>query len=192
MDQSPPPLQHRQKRWTLWAGLWLARVVRLLSAFSHVPMPDAWRVWFDRALALLTKAVVGLVLIRAAHFKAPGERMRNPRQVARAYARHDVRVRDRTCMRAAIGGRLRRAVKARGFQAADFQARAGKLLHVLNSLDAFAARIARRARNGLTRILELHTGVESPLLICRAEALCAKAGPSRALSGAALRAADTS
>jgi len=97
MDQSPPPLQHRQKRWTLWAGLWLARVVRLLSAFSHVPMPDAWRVWFDRALALLTKAVVGLVLIRAAHFKAPGVRMRNPRQVALAYARHDVRVLARAC-----------------------------------------------------------------------------------------------
>jgi len=163
MDRSPPSLEHRHKRRALWAALWLARLIRILSGFSQVPMPDVCRQAFGKALDLLARLVVFLVLIRAAQLKAPGAKVRNGRRVALAMRRHDVRVMERGGMRAAIGGALRRAVKARGTSARDFQARAEKLLGVLMALESWAARLAHRARNGLTRLLELHTGIELQL-----------------------------
>ena len=190
MDQSRPFSEHRQKRRELWASLWLARIVRLLSGFANLPMPDAWRSWFDCVLRLLTKAVVCLVLIRAAQLKPAGRRYRNPRQIARAMKRHDIRVIDRGGMRDAAGGYLRRAVRVGGFQAKDFQARADKLLRVLKMLDVWAARTVRRTRDGLTRLAELHTGVALPLpaAIC-ADARGAKAGQVSALFRGELRVA---
>jgi hypothetical protein len=192
MDQSPPSLEHRHKRRALLAQLWLARVVRLLSGFANIPMPDAWRGGFDHVLRLLTRLVVFLVLIRADQLKAAPLRVRNPRQIAVAMKRHDVRARKRCDMRAVTGGRLRRAVKISGFEVRDFQVRAEKLLCVLNALDAWAARIAYRARNGMTRIMNLHNGVALSLPACGLDALSVTAGLAHDALGSALRVADTS
>lgn len=190
MDQTRPYSEHRQKRRELWASLWLARVVRLLTVFANLPMPDAWCRWFDQVLGLLTKAVVYLVLIRAAQLKAPPALGRNPRQVALTMKRHDVRVTEQTSWRPVIGGRLRRAVKAGGFQAKDFQARAEKLLCVLKSLDVWAARIAHRARNGMTRLESAHTCATETLPLHLPSLTLWRDEPSnQAMPGAALRTA---
>lgn len=153
--------------------------------FATAPMPDACRTWFDCMLRLLTKVELCLVLIRAAQLTASRTDVRNPRQVALAEARHDVRVIDQGGMRAVIGGRLRRAVTVNRHQTKDFQARADKLIRVLKSLDVWAARIAHRSRAGMTRLLALHTGVALPL--CNAEARSAQAGQLSTLQRKELR-----
>jgi hypothetical protein len=177
MDQSRPSLEHRQKRRTLWAKLWLARIVTLLAACAHLPLPGAARDLLNHVLTMLTKLVTYLVLIRAGQLQPAGVKMRNPRQEILARTRHDVRIKGRGARhRAVIGGRLRRALKVSGAARKSFQARAEKILSVLNALETFAARTARRLRKGSTRRLALHTGVALSLLIQNLASLCAQAG----------------
>jgi signal transduction histidine kinase len=190
MDQSRPSPEHRHKRRALWAKLWLERIMRLLSMLAGLPLPNGWRAAMDRVLMLMTKVIVALVLIRAAQLRPPRGNIRNPKQVARAEARHDVRSNDSLgSMRSTIGSDLRRAVRVNGAARKDLQARAEKLLNVLNALETFAASIAHRARNGMTRLLGLHNGVALALPTHPATASSANAAPLALSCGGAFDAA---
>lgn len=171
MDQSRPSPEHRLKRKALWATLWLAKLIRFMPDLLRLPRRA--RAFVGRRLDVLADFVINLVVIRAAHQFRPVQRQRNRFAVWRAAQRHDVRARHVRSLRAAIGGNLRRALKARGLKA-----RAEAILRALQNLDRLLARFLRRMKKGLSRRMSAHTRALDILPHCRAEAASAKAGPA--------------
>lgn len=165
MKPTPPSPQQSLTRHALRACQWLAQLLIVLPVFERIA-PGRARVWLDRRLTILARFALDFIFCRAAQRRlAPGT-MRNPVQTTFAARRHDVRARFTCSLRAALGGRLRRALKARGFKA-----RAKAILSALRNADALAARLAHRMRRGLSRIMNAHSRVMDGLAATIASAL---------------------
>lgn len=150
MDQTRPSQEHRLKRKALWAALWLAKLLRYMP--DVLRLPRRVQTYIERRLDLLAEFVINLVIIRTAHLCRPGQRQRDRFANWRAGMRHDVRVRQSDSLRAIVGGRLRRELKARGLKA-----RAEAILRALKNLDRLVVRFARRMRKGQSRRMSVHT-----------------------------------
>jgi hypothetical protein len=168
MGQSWTSQEQNLKRRALRASLWLARLLSVLPAFEKFA-PARAQSWLHQKLDLLAQFALNIIFIRAARSIRPPADIRNRYQVARAAARHDVRMCVRYSMRAALGGRLRRALKGRGLKA-----RAEAILRALQDQAKLAARLARHA--GLSRRAVAHTRVFDALAATIAPPSCAAAG----------------
>jgi hypothetical protein len=153
----------RLKRNALSAALWLAQLILLLP--DGLKLSRTMHAFVERRLNLLEAFVADLVMIRAAHLHHTQAHVRDRACVARAQSHHDVRTNVRHSMRAAMGGRLRRALKTRG----DLKARAKAILHNLEHQDQLArACIRRMRRSGLSRRTSAHSRVKTQRLYCPA------------------------
>jgi hypothetical protein len=167
MDQSGPSQEHRLERKALWAALWLAKLVHFMP--DVLRLPRRVRAFIERRLDMLADFVINFVIIRAARQIRPGQRQRNRFTVWCASVRHDVRARQLQSLRAAIGGRLRCALKARGLKA-----RAEAILYALQNLDRLTARFVRRMRQGLSRRMSARSRANGASCSACAEMLGAK------------------
>lgn len=168
MKRTPPSPQQILKRHALRACRWLAQLLIVLPVFERIA-PKRARIWLDQRLTILARFALDFIFFYAAHMRAAPPRIRNPHQAAYAARHHDVRIRVRFSLRAAIGGDLRRALRARGFKA-----RAKAILLVFRNHLKLAARVARRA--GLSRNVSAHTCVRDALAAVIAPAGCTAAG----------------
>lgn len=176
MKRSPPSPQQFLKRHALRACHWLAQLLIVLPIFERIA-PKSARVWLDQRLTILARFALDFIFFHAAHMRPAPPRLRNYHQAVLAARRHDVRVNVRFSLRTALGGGLRRALKARGFKA-----RATAILSALRNALKLAARLARRA--GLSRRAAAHSCVRDALAAliapaaCAAPAFVADGGPS--------------
>ncbi len=122
----------RAKRLTTWFRLWLHWLVFACGVW----MTTGWR-GHPRQLDSAARAAQNLVLIRA------GEGRRGSAPIMR----HRHGRRGAYTLRKLAGGALRRATRGR-----DHASRLFAILTLLRDLDAHAARLLRRLRNGLTRL----------------------------------------
>lgn len=166
MKRTPPSPQQILKRHALRACRWLAYLLIVLPVFERIA-PKRARLWLDQRLTILERFAQDLIFYRAAQRRVAPPEMRNAIQAALAARRHDVRVKSACSLRAALGGRLRRDLKARGFKA-----RADAILSALRDADALAARLARRMRRGLSRIMSAHSRVLDGLAAVFAAMFC--------------------
>ena len=147
-------------------------------------LPQPVQAYVERRLDLLADFVINLVIIRSARFMRTGARLRDRFAVERAGARHDVRVQITLSLRALIGGRLRRQLKARGLKA-----RAAAILRALQNLDGLVAYFVRRMREGLSRRMSAHSLAPVALCSACAEMLGAKSARLASTLAVELRAA---
>lgn len=148
ITRSPHISEQRFARLTAWAGLMLAWIGMMLFGAER-PRPRRRllrRRYRYLSLHPMARLIARFVVMRAAE-------MLN-RRPARSDVRCDFapdgfarRTRPRQLVRAAIGSRLRRALRHR-----DIAARFAVLAHALANLDALVAGFMRRARRGLTRL----------------------------------------
>lgn len=167
MKRTPPSPQQILKRRALRACRWLVQLLIVLPVFERIA-PKRARIWLDQRLTILANFALDFIFLHAARMRRAPSKIRNPHQAALAVRRHDVRMRVRYSLRAAVGGKLRRALKARGFKA-----RAKAILSALQSHLKLAARLAQRA--GLSRRASAHTSVRDALASTIAPAACAAA-----------------
>jgi hypothetical protein len=151
MTRTPPSPQASLKRQALRACRWLAQLLIVLPVFERIA-PKRARIWLDQRLTILENFALDFIFFHAAHLRPAPSRLRNHHQIVQVARRHDVRMQVRFCLRATIGGELRRALKARGFKA-----RASAILFALRNAAILAARLARRA--GLSRRFSAHSRV---------------------------------
>lgn len=181
MKRSTPSPQQILKRHALRACRWLAQLLIVLPVFERIA-PKGACIWLDQRLTILARFALDFIFFHAARMRRAPSKVRNHQQAARTARRHDVRMRMRYSLRAAIGGRLRRVLKARGFKA-----RAKAILFALRNALKLASCLARRA--GLSGRASAHTCVRDALAAMIASAACAAAPALAADDG--LR-ADTS
>jgi hypothetical protein len=165
MKPTPPSPQQILKRHALRACGWLAQLLIVLPIFERIA-PTGARIWLDQRLTILARFALDFIFFHAARMRRAPSRLRNHHQVALAARHHDVRMCVRYSLRAALGGSLRRALKARGFKA-----RAKAILSALQNASKLAARLARRA--GLSRRASAHSCVRDALAAVIAPTACA-------------------
>ena len=161
MDRLRTP-QQNPERIARRAMLWLAALINYLPDGLH--LPAFVQSFLMRRLDRLTGFVVYLVMQRAAA-TLPAPRRRDALAAYRAEMRPDIRRKIVHSRRAALGGKLRRALCVRGSRT-DLKARAKSLLCALRNLYRFSASLRRRLRNGLSRRFSAHSCIRdaSPLL----------------------------
>lgn len=125
------PISHLTlTRLTLWAGLWLMRLLGWF-AFENGAFDDV----IDKRLRRLRRVIEGIVIMRVL------KRWR-PRQRPRPW----LPVRPDGWRRAAIGSALRRTLRARGIEN-----RIAALNAALANIERLVAQLAHRLRRGLAR-----------------------------------------
>jgi hypothetical protein len=165
MKRTPPSPQQILKRHALRACQWLAQLLFVLPVFERIA-PKRAGIWLDQRLTILARFALDFIFFQAAHMRPQSPKLRNPFQAALAARTQGVRMRVGFSLRAAVGGRLRRALKARGFKA-----RAQAILAALRNHAKRAARLARRA--GLSRNASAHTRALDAIAAAFAPAACA-------------------
>jgi len=134
----PPPISnHRLARLALW-------LLALIAWFACGCIGERQRRRYGHvSIENLERAVRDLILIHAARLLPP----RRPKA-----RRHHVK-QQHVSLRAVAGAWLRRRLRTEG----DLVARAQRLLAVLRTYRALAARLAHRRRKGLTRLSPIPT-----------------------------------
>ncbi|MET0544879.1 MAG: hypothetical protein ABWZ40_01085 [Caulobacterales bacterium] len=164
--------QRMLEKWETGNGLWLFRLVACLQMLCG-ERPGMLRDWLDARIKLLIEGIVAFFLCHAA--------LRVQPQTAHGFD-DPRRSRDIAKLRAVLGGALRRALKGR-----TLLEQMSKLRRVFEQRAYWIAKLGRRLRHGLTKVMQAFTLVE-PLppsqRLRRDEPLAA--------SGAELRLADTS
>jgi hypothetical protein len=142
----PPTISnHRLARLALW-------LLALLAWFACGAIAERHRRYGEVRIEKLERAVRNLIIIHAAQLLPPRKR--------RAL-RHHVKP-PRISLRAVAGAWLRRHLRTEG----DFISRAQRLLAVLRTWRALAAKLAHRRRAGLTRLFPILLKPERASPIC--------------------------
>ncbi|MEQ1808842.1 MAG: hypothetical protein ABL889_02870 [Terricaulis sp.] len=145
MNFVPSPVtQHRLKRFVAWAMLLLVWTTQFLFTSTKARNRHIDQRWFG--LDFLTQVVAAILSIRAAELRRLRRRARRHSDRFNIRAGFRRRHAPAAQARAILGARLRKQLYAR-----DPFKRIGLLLNALRNVDAFAADIAARARNGFAR-----------------------------------------
>jgi hypothetical protein len=125
--------RHRLQRLVLWALAMLSWIAAVLAG-RHVNRRHIEQRG-DISLAWLTRLIVNLLMIRAAHIG------RFKRRGPTRYWRHGRDLRRRHFHRSLLGAKLRRALKHK-----DLVTHIARLIAVLRDLNTYAAELARNIR----------------------------------------------
>lgn len=168
MDLAPASL-HRLTHKAFAGALWLVKLILFLP--DHLKLPRFAQAFVERRLDLLEALTAQLVMIRAGQ-------LRRSHAIAHCGAQgcHDVRGKVRHTRRAAMGGRLRRALKTRGPAWKNLKTRATAILQNMARLERLARTSVLMRRGGLSRRASAHTRVLDVLAAIIAPLSCAAAG----------------
>jgi hypothetical protein len=144
---------HRRQRLVLWALAMLTWLAAVLFAGREITVRQLHQRHRRMSLDGLTRMTIELMICRAAELARLRRRKRN-------FWRYGRDLTPRHLFRSLVGSRLRRVLKPR-----HARERIAALIHALRNLDAFARRLAKRMRRGLTRLWPIIPAPTAPACV---------------------------